>query len=484
MEKQQDRIIPIIPKVVLLSILSLGYSACNATESVAIEPNETTVLPANSNLIQDISSNSKVPGSYGQKSSHRNPDAVRLSEPSVDVDSDSSTSPERIWDRVRRGFRLPALQDEYVDHYERWYSQRPDYLHRLVERAGVYLPFIVQQVAERGFPMEIALLPAIESAFKPNAYSKSHAAGLWQFIPATGERFGLKQNWWYDGRRDVIAATRAAMEYLGELNHQFDGDWLLTLAAYNGGEQHVHRAIQYNRELKLGVKLTDLKLRSESRRYVPKLIALRNLISQPQNFGVVLSPVPTVSNLTEVTAPSQIDLGLVAKLTELSPQDIFLLNPAHRRWATDPNGPHRIFVPKDKYQIVQSNISNLGPRNHTKMRRYRIESGETLSYIAYRNGVDVSTIKSINRLNSDRININQELLIPVSNRRLQKKSRQVQSINNYGNSGHKIHHVRDGDTLWRIAQQYKVYVSQLLQWNMLSPDGGLDLGQQIIVYKK
>lgn len=489
MDKEQNRIKLKVPGLLLFTIFFLVSAPVQSLEQSAIAQDptpseEAEFVYSNPCAAQTLSSDAPATDNVDPDIAHQKIAFGELSEGILEDLRGSNAAETNIWDRIRQGFSLPQLRDEHVDHYEQWYSQRPDYMRRLVERARLHLPFIVQQVLQRGYPMEIALLPAIESAFKSNAYSKSHASGLWQFIPATGRRFGLKQNWWYDGRRDVIEATRAALDYLGELNRQFAGDWLLTLAAYNGGEQRVHRAIQYNLKTQQGIKFTDLELKSESRRYVPKLIAFRNIVNNPRKFGIKLSPVSTDSNLVVVNTQGQIDLGAVAKLTDLSPQDLFLLNPAHRRWATSPDGPHRIFVPRGTERNLEINLAKLITPERARWRRYRVESGDTLSSISYRHGVDVYAIKSINRLKSNLIRINQELLIPIYDG-LQPlpKSKRISVIAPYANKGHEIYHVRAGDTLWRIAQHYEVYVSQLLDWNTLAADQILELGQKIIVYK-
>ena len=230
-----------------------------------------------------------------------------------------------VWDRVRDGFRLRELDSPHVDYYVKWYAERPEYLERLGDRASLYLYYIVEELERNDIPMEIALLPAIESAYKPTAYSHAHASGLWQFISATGRRYGLKQNWWYDGRRDVVSATGAAIQYLSFLRDEFDGNWFHALAAYNTGERRVQRAILHNRRRGKSTAYEHLNLRRETERYIPKLLAIKRIVENG----------------------SQIDLSIVAEAAGISTSKLHELNPGFRRWATDPAGPHRVLVPAE-----------------------------------------------------------------------------------------------------------------------------------------
>ncbi len=395
---------------------------------------------------------------------------------------------EDLWDRIRSGFALPHLDSKYVADYERWYRNRPEYLKRLVNRAQRYLFYIVEEVEKRKMPTEIALLPAIESAFKPTAYSRAHAVGLWQFIPATGRRYGLKQNWWYDGRRDVVEATQAALNYLQQLHDEFDGDWFLALAAYNAGEKRVHKAIAYNRKRKRDTVYSKLRLKAETRRYVPKLIALKNVVFDPHKFGLRLDSIPNEPYFAEVDLESQIDLSVISKSAEIPHTELRSLNPAFRRWATDPNGPHRLLVPVASRQQVQRTISKLPDSARMRWIRHRIRRGDTLSTIARRHGVTVRVIQSANNLRGTRIRAGRDLLIPVSLRRYaaaasahpasrsskRAKTRKLKPV---------VYRVRSGDTLWGIARRHDVYVRQLTRWNAIHVNDVLRLGQKILIYR-
>jgi len=368
------------------------------------------------------------------------------------------------------------MENDYVAYYENWYQDRPDYLARMMDRAGMYLYFIVDEVERRNMPAEIALLPAIESAFKPNAYSRAHAAGLWQFIPATGTRFGLKQNWWYDGRRDVIAATRAALDYLEFLHNEFNGDWFLALAAYNAGEKRVQSAIALNERRGIPVDYERLRLKSETRRYVPKLIAFRNIVNDPQKFGVQLATIPNSPFFTVIDTGGQIDLAVLSNQSTININELNALNPAFRRWATDPAGPHKLLVPLEHAESVTSTLRDLPPSSRVNWTRYRIRSGDTLGTIASRYRVSVEAIQSANRMRGTMIRANQTLVIP-------RPSGPSPVAVAYSNESPLVHHVRSGDTLWSIARRYNVYIGHLATWNAIKVNDVLQLGQKLLVYQ-
>ncbi len=390
-----------------------------------------------------------------------------------------------LWDRIRAGFAFPALDHQYVKYYERRYQARSAYLQRIVERARRYLFYIVEEVEKRGMPTEIALLPGIESAFKPTAYSRARAAGLWQFIPSTGRHYALKQNWWYDGRRDVVQSTQAALNYLEKLHQEFNGDWFLALAAYNAGENRVHNAIAYNRKRGRHTNYTNLRLKSETRRYVPKLIALKNIVLDPARYGLRLEPITNQKYFAEVDTKSQVDLSVISELAGIPHSELRNLNPAFRRWATDPHGPHRLIVPVATHQHVQNKIAMLPPDKRMRWLRHRIRRGDTLSTIARRYGVTIGTIKTTNKMRGTYIREGRDLLIPVSHRRYASTrgtNRRNNKIRSTG-GGTMVYQVRSGDTLWAIAQRHDVYVRQLTRWNAIHVNDVLRLGQQILIYQ-
>ena len=269
-----------------------------------------------------------------------------------------SKPPTDLWERIRNGFAMPQLNSIEVRNSENFYASRPEYINRIAERSRRYLFHIVEEVERRGMPTEIALLPIIESAFNPTAYSRSHAAGIWQFIPATGKRYGLQQNWWQDDRRDIVAATSAALDYLQNL-HRIFGDWELALASYNWGEGAVGRSLTRNRIVGLPTDFSSISKPPETRRYVPKLIAMRNIISSPAAFGIVLEPIPNQPYFDKVATTQHIDVKLAASLADISLAEFNALNPAHNRPVINANGSRSLLLPTDKVATFIANLENL-----------------------------------------------------------------------------------------------------------------------------
>jgi len=387
-----------------------------------------------------------------------------------------------LWQRIRAGLALPPVNSPYVAEYERWYSQRPEYIEAMVQRARLYLYHIVESVDARGMPMEIALLPAIESAFKPGAYSRAAAAGLWQFIPGTGRRYGLRQTWWYDGRRDVIAATEAALDYLDTLHQEF-GDWQLALAAYNAGENSIRKALAENRRRGRSLEYTALRLRPETMRYVPKLMAFTNIVRDPAAYGLALTSIPDKPYFTAIDAGGQIDLGVVARAGGLDIRLLYALNPGYRRWATDPHGPHRVIVPLDNEQALRAALDRLPEEDRMQYARHDVRRGESLGRIASRYGVSVQAIRSANHLPGNLIRAGDSLLVPVASG-TKPPAVVVARAGASAPDGRSsvVHTVEQGDTLWAIARRYNVYVHQLANWNGLNTRDVLKLGQPILVW--
>jgi len=388
-----------------------------------------------------------------------------------------------VWSRMRAGFAMKPLEGNLVAVHERWFASNPQYMARMTERARIYLHHIVQEVERRGLPTELALLPAIESAYQPYAYSRARAVGLWQFMAPTGRLYGLRMNWWYDGRRDVEAATQAALDYLEKLYNEFDGDWHLALAAYNAGEGKVGRMMQYNRARGKPTDYQSLKLKRETINYVPKFQAMVNIVANPEKYGVVLADIPNKPYFSKVQVGSQVDLGVVAKLTSLSLDELQVMNPGFTRWATDPDGPHTLLVPVDKHDEVVEALSNLSDAERIQYRAHQVERGETLSEISRRYGVSVEAIRSTNRMTSNLLRTNQSLLIPVSTRTLPPVNPvKVTATSVTAERQPLFHVVRSGDTLSAIARRYGVLVKQLADWNLLHTDDILRLGQRLKVW--
>ena len=385
---------------------------------------------------------------------------------------------EDVWARIRAGFKLAPSDHGRVVTARSWYQRHQDYLDRVATRARPYLHYIVGEIEKRDMPMEIALLPIVESAFDPYAYSHGRASGLWQFIPATGRQYGLKQNWWYDGRRDVVESTRAALDYLQYLHDYFDGDWLLALAAYNTGEGNVARAVRRNEAAGKPTDFFSLRLPAETRSYAPKLLALRDLVANPANYGITLQSIPNEPYMGIVEVGTQVDLQLVADLSELPLTDLYLLNPGFNRWATDPEGPHRIVLPVPVVETFRTAIAAVPVVERVSWVQHRVRSGETLGGIALRYRTTVAELQRLNRLNGTVIRAGKDLLVPGAAR-----GTYVADGGDGDGAGERVEYtVRRGDSLGRISQRFRVSVNQLREWNNIDPDRYLQPGQRLLLY--
>lgn len=388
-----------------------------------------------------------------------------------------------IWDRIREGFSLREENRKDVQQQIKWLVEHPQHLNEISSRATPYLYHIVERLHERDMPLEIALLPIVESAFDPFAYSHGRAAGMWQVIPNTGEALGLKQNWWYDGRRDVVASTDAALNYLQQLNRRFDGDWLLTFAAYNAGQGTVARAIRKNQSTGLPTDYWSLPLPQETRHYVPKLLAIKTLINRPENYGLALTTIPNTPFFETVDIGSQIDLTRAAELAGLKMEEFHALNPGFNRWATDPEGPHVLLVPAEKSEEFKQKIALLSPEDRMVWDRYKIRKGDTLIAIAKRYETTVGTLQNANRLEGNNIRIGNTLLVPLQAKRTIGSTR----LAHVGAApkpevGQEIQYkVQKGDTLWSIARRFEVSPKDLAKWNKLGKKEAIFPGQALAV---
>ena len=392
-----------------------------------------------------------------------------------------------LWARIRGGFTLPVVENDRVKAQLDWYARHQSYLDRVATRATPYLHFIVEEIERRGMPMEIALLPIVESAFDPFAYSHGRAAGLWQFIPGTGKRFDMKQNWWYDGRRDVYSATMGALDYLEYLYNYLDQDWMLALAAYNSGEGNVRRAVRYNERLDKPTDFWNLRLPRETAAYVPKLLALQRLVADPEKYGVTLKPIANEPVLARVDVGRQVDLALVADLAGMETQEIYLLNPGFNRWATDPDGPHELFVPLDRVEQLEAGLAELGPRDTIQWRRHYIRPGENLGSIASRYDTTVELLREINGIRGNIIRAGDALTVPVAMKSLDRYAltadNRLESKQSVARADHKIEHlVRSGESFWSISRKYDVGIRELASWNGLAPRDPLRAGQTLVVW--
>src|ERR1700683_5416423 len=379
-------------RCVLLSLLALAGAACTHAPLKAPEPVQV-VPPAE-------------------------PPAPPAPEPAVTAESAPPLEPAAplytdLFDRVRAGFQLEDVAENAVDMQLFWFANHPDYLERSFQRSELYLYDIAAQIEKRGMPLELALLPMIESAYEPYAYSRARASGLWQFIPGTGTRFGLKQNWWYDGRRDVVESTHAALDYLQYLHDEFNGDWLLAIAAYNCGEQNVERALSINRAKGRPLDFWDLKLPLETRAYVPKLLAMKRLIADPARYGLAFSKIANQPRFERVETLGQIDMKLAAELAGMNGEDLYELNPAFHRWATDPTGPHFLLLPPESVELFRENNAQLTPAERLPVTRYRVAAGDSVASVAHQFNTTIDVIREMNDLPAGKLTMESDLSVPA-----------------------------------------------------------------------
>ena len=354
-------------------------------------------------------------------------------------------------------------------------------------RAELYLHFILEEAEKRQMPTELVLLPIVESAFQPFAYSHGRAAGLWQFIPSTGKVYGLEQDWWYDGRRDVIASTRAALDYLTALSQQFDGDWELALASYNAGAGNVRKAIKRNKRKNKSTDFWSLDLPRETENYVPRLIAISRIFKDADKLGIHLHDIPNSPRLAIIDIDTQIDLAKAADMAELSIEEIYQLNPGFNRWATSPNRSHQLVLPLENQPAFEQQLASLDKNELVQWQRYKIRKGDSLITIAKKHNTTVDIIKDINQLSNSKIRAGKHLLIPVASKNESDYSLSVaqrlldkQSVSRKGNKIEYI--VNAGDTLWDIAKQYKVSYKKIARWNSMAPGDTLRPGQKLVIW--
>lgn len=382
-----------------------------------------------------------------------------------------------LWARIRNGFGLGTHDDPRVRSAMAWFSRHPRFVERTAAQAEPYLYYIVNEVEQRGMPSEIALLPVIESAFQPLAYSAGRAAGLWQFQPDTGRRFGLKLNWWYDGRRDVVASTQAALDYLQYLHDTFNNDWLLALAAYNSGEGTVMRAIRENQRKGKPTDFWSLRLPRETEEYVPRLLAISAIVAAPAEQGVELKSIANEYSITPVEVDSQLDLAIAAKLAKMSVDALHRLNPAFNRWATDPDGPHLLLLPTDKAADFAIGLAALPPEQRVRWMTHRVRRGETLKQLAARYHATPHVLSRLNRLTDNKLRAGTELSVPITSGAVPlDPSHPVQK-----ELSAQSHTVARGENLWGIARRYGVSAPALAELNNIDRRTKLRPGQKLLV---
>jgi len=494
---------------VTIRALTIRYVLCVATALLASCASQPPVAESKSTPAPQIPAASPILGFReappDPRIAHSRPqDAIQLSKP-LDANRlppfegvreevgkplglarvDRTVRQDDVWQRIRDGFSMPDLAGPLVAEKTAWYVARPEYLKRVFERGRRYLYHIVEEIEKRGLPTELALLPMVESSFNPMAYSRAHASGLWQFIPGTGKRYELTQNWWYDGRRDIVASTAAALDYLNDV-YQMHGDWHLALASYNWGENAVARALEKNRAARLPLDYSSLTMPLETRHYVPKLQALKNIIANPAAFGIELEPIPNQVYFASVNKMRDIDVRLAAKLAEMPVEEFIALNPGFSRPMIRAELTPRIVLPADRVEIFHDNLTKYDDKSLVSWQTYQPKKGDTLDAIAKKFDVGLAQLKEVNGIGPRTRAMPALMVVPTGSslggaRDLGRLP--IMYAPPIAVSGPRsfVHTVKAGDTLPGIATRYRVSVEDLRRWNKI---GRLAAGQKLTIQTK
>ncbi len=464
----------LVRKFVVLTTAGLILAGCQTNQLISQQPAADSAAP-----------------SVAQKRSAEQQHQPQVMRSTTDkMKPDQSESVTDLWQLTRQHMQLNLDNDEpRLQAQFEWYKKHPDYMQRVATRASRYYYYILGEVLKRDMPAEVALLPIVESAYDPFAYSYGRAAGPWQFIPGTAKHFGLKNSWWYDGRRDIVASTEAALNYLQQLHDRFD-DWELALAAYNCGGGNVSKAIRRNEKKGLPTDFWSLDLPKETRVYVPKLLAVSRLIRDAEKSDLILTPLANEPVFEAVELDSQIDLAQAAELSSITTQELYQLNPGFNRWATDPDGPHRLLVPAAAAEQFRSRLAALPSEQRVNWTRHKIGKGETISTIAQHYKTTTAVIREANKLTNNTIRAGKYLLIPSAKHDSNEYSlsqsqrfnrKQVQLAQSDRNK--TTYQVKTGDSFWKIANQNNISVRELASWNQMAPGDPLRVGQTLTMWK-
>ncbi|REG86515.1 lytic transglycosylase [Marinomonas pollencensis] len=467
--------------------ISLVLSGCQTASNVQNE-NSTTDLESDSDAVEaDVQQTGFIdtvpPVSPDDE-------ATSSDDQQADVVASEPQPPKDLWVRMRQGFALDLdINKPRLSSQLRWYSSHLNYLDRVSVRGQRYLYYIVSELEKAGIPSEIALLPIVESGFDPFGYSHGRASGPWQFIPSTGQMYGLDQNWWYDGRRDIIGSTQAAIAYLTRLNKMFDGNWLQALAAYNSGEGTVSRAIRKNKRAGKPTDFWSLDLPSETRAYVPKLLALAKIIKDPKKYHYKTHFIANKPYFESVNIGGQLDLAQAAEMADISIDEVYLLNPGFNQWATAPDGPHRLLIPIKKAKLFRKKLAEIPADERVTWVRYSVKAGDNLLLVAKNHNTTVSVLEEVNKMSSTMIRVGQELMIPVAGNKIESytlSSHQrllAKQSRAPGRNRIKINYtVKAGDSLWLIANRYDTDTKTLARWNNMGLADPLHPGKKLVVW--
>jgi len=402
------------------------------------------------------------------------------------LDTSNYSDDNDLWRVIADYQEIKVDDNPRIQSHIDWISQRPDYLANISKRAEPFLYLVVSEVEKEEMPIEIALLPIVESDYYPFSYSHGTATGIWQFIPSTGRMYGLDEDWWHEDRRDVLASTKAAVRYLKDLNQMFDGDWLLSIAAYNAGPGRVQRAIDNNLKLGKGTDYWSLDLPKETEKYVPKLLAIGKVLKNPERYNQKFSRIENKPYLESIKLESQFDLALIAQWTNLSIDEIYSFNPGLKRWATPEALPYTILLPIDIVDDFKETLSNQKNRPKVSWTRYKVKEGDSLSVIAQNFNTTINQIQSVNDIKGNLIKANSYLIVPIARETedyysLSDAQREKSRLNASKNSEKLIYKVVSGDSLWKISQDFSVSVNNLVRWNKIAPTAPLSIGKELVI---
>jgi membrane-bound lytic murein transglycosylase D len=378
-----------------------------------------------------------------------------------------------IWQRIRSQITITVPENKEVAKWRSYYLRHPKFMVTISERAEPFLYYIVEEIERRNMPIELALLPIVESAYLPYGVSHKSAAGLWQFMPVAAKRFNLTRNWWYDGRRDIVTSTNAALDYFQFFHRTLGQDWLNAVAAFNSGEGRVGRAIAKNKRANKAIDFWSLDLPAETTAYVPKLLAIIDILQRAEELNYIFTPIKNAPAVATVTLDNQLDITLAAKWSNIEAKELIRLNPGLNRGVTPPIAKHQLLVPITSVESLQEKLASTKSKQWLRWHRYTVKSGDTLSEISSRHTVKVAAIKQLNQLNSNNIRIGQTLVLPLTSNILD-----LSDFTRYGTKK-RFHIVKSGDNLWDISRKYKVKVKDLVRWNKLANNALLQPNQKL-----
>lgn len=465
-------------KLIMLTLSASVLAACQST------PTETAKTTTTNQQDQKVAVTAAKVEPEAPKEQLLNPALIA---PLPVVQEITPQQEDDLWQRIRRQLAMTIPDNARITAQRDFYLKHPAYMDRVAKRAAPFMHLIVEEIEKRNLPLELALLPIVESAFDPFAYSHGSAAGIWQFIPGTARQYGLDINWWYDGRRDVYSATHAALDYLTALNERFD-NWLHALAAYNSGGGRVNSAIRRNAKAGKPTDFWSLDLPRETRAYVPKLLALADILRQQDRYQVSWLPIENEPYLKVVETNSQIDLALAAEMSGLELAQLHHYNSGYNRWATDPDGPHRLLLPLANAERLEQWLANAENDELVRWHRHKVKSGESLIVIAKQYHTTTHAIQQANNLSGHLIRAGDYLLVPAASRDLDDYSlsanQRLAATQSRQQGSYKVDHViKRGDTLWDLSRKYDVNLRQLAKWNGMAPTDPLRPGRKLVVWQ-